>query len=50
MMRTSRWSVGRLWVGSLAVCALGVLGACGDGVKNEEDARRAFLGLDAHID
>jgi hypothetical protein len=27
-----------------------LLCACGDGVKSEEQARRAYLGLDAHVD
>lgn len=45
-MRTSR-SLGRLSIASLGLC---LLAACGEGVKNDEDARRAYVGLDAHID
>jgi hypothetical protein len=33
----------------LSLCVL-LCAACGDGVKNEKQARRAYLGLDAHVD
>jgi hypothetical protein len=45
-MRTSQ-SLGLLSFISLGLC---LSAACGEGVKNEEDARRAYLGLDAHVD
>lgn len=40
----SRWSLGSL------AAALLFTAACGDGVASDEQARRAYLGLDAHID
>lgn len=40
----SRWSLGSLCT------ALLVTAACGSGVNSDEQARRAYLGLDAHID
>lgn len=40
----------RRWLSCVMFCSLWALPACGDDLASEEDARRAYLGLDLSVD